>query len=34
VDYRNDFLNQREAFKLELPHITGEGADLIATTRG
>jgi hypothetical protein len=24
VDYRADLLNLREAFKLELPHLTGE----------
>jgi hypothetical protein len=30
VDYRGDLLNQREKFKLELPHLTGGGADQTA----
>jgi hypothetical protein len=27
VDYRADLLNQREAFKIELPHLIGGGVD-------
>jgi hypothetical protein len=30
VDYRADLLILRAAFKLKLPHLTGEGADLAA----
>jgi hypothetical protein len=29
-DYRADLLNQRAAFKLELPHLTGGRADQTA----
>jgi hypothetical protein len=30
MHYRADLLNQRAAFKLELPHLAGEGTDQAA----
>jgi hypothetical protein len=34
VDHRNDHLNQRAAFKTELPHLTRGGADQTAAAEG
>jgi hypothetical protein len=34
VDYIADLLNLRTAFKLELPHLTGGGADQAAAAEG
>jgi hypothetical protein len=31
VDYRDNFLNLRTAYKLTLPHLTGGGTDQVAT---
>jgi hypothetical protein len=30
VNYKNDLLNPRAAFKLKLPHLSGRGADQAA----
>jgi hypothetical protein len=34
VDHRDDLLNQRAAFKIELPHLTVEGANQKAAVEG
>jgi hypothetical protein len=34
VDYRADLLNLRAAFKPELPHLTGGGADQAPAAEG
>jgi hypothetical protein len=34
VDHRNDLLNQRAAFKIELLHLTGGEADQTAAAEG
>jgi hypothetical protein len=34
VDHRADLLNQRTAFKTELPHLTGGEADQTTATEG
>jgi hypothetical protein len=33
VDHRDDLLNQREAFKIELPHLAGKEADQTAAAK-
>jgi hypothetical protein len=34
VDPRTDLLSQKAAFKIELPHFTGGGADQISAAEG
>jgi hypothetical protein len=34
VDYRDDLLNLKEAFKFELPHLAEGGADQTAAAEG
>jgi hypothetical protein len=34
VDHRDDDLNQRAAFKIELPNLAGGGADQTAAAEG